>query len=129
MNNKRVLKIVLIVLVLCMSLSGIALGGIFWYIHHSVQKYCTFAQQAYPHPADNIAALIDLMNSDHHSCRDRNRAIWTLGRLRDRSVLPALESVYTVQSCQHDKFLCQYELKKAIILCGGASRFLRQTEH
>lgn len=34
---------------------------------------------------------------------------------------PALKSVYTGAPCDHDKYLCQYELGKAIKLCGGVA--------
>jgi hypothetical protein len=59
------------------------------------------------------------VNSDVHPLRERNLAVWTLGRLRDRRALPSLTAAYTGDLCDHDKTLCQYELEKAIKLCGG----------
>lgn len=45
--------------------------------------------------------------------------VWTLGRLRNPTALPALTAAYTGQPCEHDRNLCQYELRKAIKRCGG----------
>ena len=60
------------------------------------------------------------MNSTSHSLRDRiHIGVWTLGRLANPRALPALESVYSGEPCEHDKSLCQYELEKAIRRCGG----------
>jgi len=111
--KKRAIKIVVSVFVVGVLLCGVALGAILLNIHQSVQANCRVAQQAHPHPGDDVAALIDFMNSTSHC------AIWTLGRLRDPKALPALESVYTGEKCEHNKTLCQGELEKAIKLCGG----------
>jgi len=128
--KKRAIKIVVSVFVVGVLLCGVALGAILLNIHQSVQANCRVAQQAHPHPGDDVAALIDFMNSTSHSLRDRNhRAIWTLGRLRDPKALPALESVYTGEKCEHNKTLCQYELEKAIKLCGGTPNPPGKTKH
>ena len=118
--KKRIVKISISVLVVGVLLCGAALGAIVWNIRQSVRENCHLAQGAHPHPGDDVAALIDFMNSTSHSLWDRNhRAIWTLGRLRDPKALPTLESVYTGEKCEHNKTLCQGELEKAIKLCGG----------
>jgi len=49
----------------------------------------------------------------------RNHAIWALGQLGDKRALPSLEKLYTGEPCDHSKYVCQYELKKAIKLCRG----------
>jgi hypothetical protein len=125
----RVIKIVIGVSVVCLLLGGAALAAIVWDIHRSVQECCGIAQRAHPHPGDDVTALIDLMNSDSHSLRGRNLAIWTLGRLRESKALPALTAVYTGEQCNHDKNLCQYELEKAIKRCGGIPNPPRKTRH
>lgn len=117
--KKRVAKIVVGVLVISVLLGSAAFGVMAWRIHQSVQEYCCVAQQAHPHPGDDVTALIDFVNSNSHSLRDRNFAVWTLGRLRNSKALSTLESEYTGEQCNHDKNLCQYELEKAIKLCGG----------
>mgnify|MGYP000218033278 CR=1 FL=1 len=119
MQVKRMLRTGAIVLAVLACLGGAACGALLWHIHASVERYCSVAQAAHPHPGDDVAALIDFVKSDEHSLADRNLAVWTLGRLRDSAALPALESFYTGGECDHDTRLCQGELWKAIVLCGG----------
>lgn len=129
MQIKRIVRIGAIVLAVCVVLGAATLGVTLWSIHRSVQKYCAVAQRAYPHPGDDVSALIEFMNSDTHPLRDRNLTIWTLGRLRNPKALPALEALYTGGECEHDKKHCQYELEKAIKLCGGIPQPPRKTGH
>lgn len=127
--KKRIVKIALSIFLLGLLLCGAALGGIIWHIHRTVQLNCQSAQQAHPHPGDDVAALIDYMNSESHSLWDRtHRGVWTLGQLRDPKALSALEEVY-VGKCDHDKNLCQYEVRKAVKLCGGTPRPLEKEGH
>jgi len=127
--KKQVVRIVVGVLAIGTLLGGAGLGAILWHIHRSVQQYSEVAQKAHPHSGDDVAALTDFMNSDSHTFRDRNLAVWTLGRLRDARALAALESAYTGKACEHDKQLCQYELSKAIKLCGGIATPPLKTKH
>jgi hypothetical protein len=122
MQVKRMLKTAAIALAIVVLLGGMVFGALLWQLHASVKQYCAIAQAAHPHPGDDVAALIDFMKSDTHSLRERNLAVWTLGRLRDPAALPALESFYTGGPCDHDTRLCQGELHKAIALCGGTPR-------
>jgi hypothetical protein len=118
--KKRIAKITLSVVVGGGLLCGAVLGAVMWHIRQSVQENCELAQQAYPHPGDDVAALIHFMNSKSQSLRDRtHRGVWTLGQMRAPRALSALESAYTGERCQHDTQLCQGELEKAIKLCGG----------
>ncbi|MBN2129536.1 MAG: hypothetical protein JW741_08565 [Sedimentisphaerales bacterium] len=119
MQVKRVLRTGGIVLVVLVCLGGAGLGALLLHIHASTGRYCSMAQAAHPYPGDDVASLIDFMKSDTHSLRKRNLAVWTLGRLRDSAALPALESFYTAEECDHETQLCQGELYKAIALCGG----------
>lgn len=127
--KKRVVKVLVGVLVADAVLGGIALGVVLGSIHQSVQEYCGVAQQAHPHPGDDVTALIDYLNSEEHSLRERNHAIWTLQHLADPAALPSLQAVYTGDLCDHDKHLCQYELEKAIKRCGGIPNPPRKTGH
>jgi len=118
--KKRLLKAFVTIVVVGVMFGGAAFGAIAWHIHQAVRENCRDGQQAHPHPGDDVAALIEFMNSTSHAMWDRNHlAIWTLGRLRDPRALPALEAVYTGGPCDHEKNLCQYELEKAIRSCGG----------
>ncbi len=108
-----------IVLVIALLLASITLGITRCSINQSIMKYNSLAQQHHPHPGNDVAALIDFLNSTEHSLLERNHAIWTLGRHKDKSALPVLESYYTGAKCDHDSSLCQHELAKTIVLCGG----------
>jgi hypothetical protein len=68
---------------------------------------------------DEVEALAALVRSDKHTLAERNRAVQALGQIGDSRALPVLETFYTGQACQHDKFLCQSELRKAIDRCRG----------
>jgi hypothetical protein len=70
---------------------------------------------------DGVEALVQLVQSDHHTLQERNRAVWALGRLRDKRGLPVLEKYYAGGECDHARFLCQRELRKAIDLCNGTA--------
>lgn len=70
-------------------------------------------------PGDRVQALIAYVGSENHTLKERNRAVWALGQIGDKSALPVLESYYTGGECDHDKNLCQRELSKAIYGCKG----------
>jgi hypothetical protein len=73
------------------------------------------------HPGDKIAALMVVVESEHHTYRDRNRAIWALGQLGDPRALPLLQKHYTGKASNEKNELSQYELENAIMLCNGAT--------
>ena len=119
MRTKETLKQWAIILAVLAVLGGAAVGAMLWNIHDGVKRYSEIAQEAHPHPGDDVAALIAYVKSEEHSLRERNLAVWTLGRLRDPAALAALESYVTGRDCEHATQLCQGELQKAIQLCGG----------
>lgn len=85
------------------------------WIGFSVKEKCQVAQEQYG--GNCTAALMQyLQDESGHSLKERNQAIWALGQIGDRKALPLLKKYYTGEECRHDKFLCQYELKKAINL-------------
>jgi hypothetical protein len=73
------------------------------------------------HPGDKVAALMAFVESEHHTYRDRNRAIWALGQLGDSRALPLLQKHYTGKASNDKNALSQYELGKAIVLCKGGT--------
>jgi len=89
-----------------------------WSIRSGVKEMSARAVQEYP--GDRVEALISYVNSDKHSLRDRNLAVWALGQIGDRRALPVLKKLYTGGPCDHDRALCQGELQKAIKLCEGS---------
>jgi hypothetical protein len=80
----------------------------------------TLRHTHYPQASDRIEAAVLRLQDETCSFRERNRAVWTLGRLADKRALPALEKEYTGAPCDHEHTLCQYELRKAILRCGGS---------
>jgi hypothetical protein len=98
----------------------VALLGLMAFIDTAVHETASAAQREFR--GDEAEALIQFVQSDQHSLRDRNRAVWALGQLRDPRALDVLKRFYTGEKCQHDKFLCQAELEKAIDLCSGRNR-------
>jgi hypothetical protein len=87
-------------------------------IRFGVQKISVEATQQYP--GDRVEALIAYVKSEDHSLRKRNLAVWALGRIGDERALPVLNQFYTGGPCDHDHYLCQEELQKAIKLCQGS---------
>lgn len=88
-----------------------------WNISSAVKRISAQATQEYL--GDRVEALIAYMQSEKHSLRNRNRAIWALGQIGDVRALPVLEKFYMGEPCNHDKYLCQRELRKAIEMCKG----------
>ncbi len=70
-------------------------------------------------PGDRVEALVRLVESERRPLSERNRAVWALGQLRDPRALPVLRKYYTGRPCDHARYLCQSELRKAILLCEG----------
>lgn len=91
-----------------------ALAAVAWSIRSGVETTSAVALREYP--GDRVLALISYAESEGHAFRDRNRAVWALGRLRDARALPMLERHYVGEPCNHESTLCQRELRKAITL-------------
>ena len=88
------------------------LAGLRVWISWEVAQVCAAAQEDFP--GDDVQALVAVLESDAQPLKERNRAIWALGHLRDARALPALEAAWTGQACNHDEAVCQYELRKAL---------------
>ncbi len=101
----------------CLAFLFIIFGIVCWDIRSSVKAICAEATQEYT--GDRIEALIAYVNSESHSRRDRNHAVWALGQIGDKRAVSVPERCDTGGSCNHDKYLCQRELGKAIKLCKG----------
>lgn len=91
--------------------------GICFGIRSAVKQMSAEATKEYP--GDRVEALIAYVSSENHSLKKRNRAVWALGQIGDKSALPVLESFYTGGECDHEKELCHRELKHAIHGCKG----------
>ena len=91
------------------------LAFLIWSIRADVAFQSARAQGEFP--GDRVEALIAYVDSDRHTLRDRNLAVWALGQIEDPRALPVLRKHFTGGPCQHDRFLCQREVKRAIEAC------------
>ena len=64
-------------------------------------------------------ALVKMIADEQRPLPERNRAVWAAGQWGDPRALPLLNTLYTGEECDHDAFLCQRELRKAVALCRG----------
>jgi hypothetical protein len=119
MRFRKVRGVVAIGFLVCLAVFAGALAWARWQIQSGLDEWCATAQASHPHPGDDVAALIDYVQSESKSLHDRNLAVWALGQARDPRALPVLEAYYTGEKCEHDRSLCQGELEKAIELCEG----------
>lgn len=80
-----------------------------------VDCICSLAEGEFP--GDRLAALIAVAQSPHQSLARRNRAVWALGQLGDARAVEPLEGLLTGLPCDHDHFVCQREVRKALSVC------------
>ncbi|MCD6338810.1 MAG: hypothetical protein J7M29_05450 [Verrucomicrobia bacterium] len=119
MNAKKPVKIALIGTAIFLVVVTCGLGYCRWKIQTTLDECCKIAQAEHPHPGDDVAAMMEFVQSESHSLKDRNLMVWALGQARDSRALQVLESFYTGGKCDHSRCLCQRELEKAIKLCRG----------
>jgi hypothetical protein len=115
--NKFLKKIFLYGVIPGLVLLVFTYGFACWDISAGVKSIYSEAQEVYP--GTKVSALIKFVDSEDQDLQKRNRAIWALGQLGDPTALPVLLKYYTDSPCDHTKFLCQHELRKAIKLCKG----------
>lgn len=117
MKSGKIFRVIIIALLSGFICCACLLGLIRWKIQSGLDRQCAIAQAAHPHPGDAVAAMLEYVQSDSHTLKERNLAVWSLGQSRDSRALPILEGYLTGEKCDHDSKLCQSELKKAIMLC------------
>lgn len=117
--RKRLLQATALAGLACLVLGGVGIDAIHIIISRSVADYTLLARQHHPDAESDVAALIAYTQSDPPPLQQRNLAVWRLGRLGDAETLVPLTRLYTGTACAHGKFLCQYELTKAIRILGG----------
>jgi hypothetical protein len=101
------------------SLLGVYFAALGWIKHEAnlMEKEASVVFKE-----DKIESLLALIDSENYTLKEKNNAIWALGVLKDERALPQLESLYTGEECNHNKDLCQYEIKKAILKIKGDFR-------
>jgi hypothetical protein len=95
-------------------------AGLVWRVQADAHEHGARATEDFP--GDEVEALSALVQSQQRTLAERNHAVWALGQIGDSRALPVLETFYTGQPCQHDRFICQKELRKAIDRCRGKNR-------
>ena len=110
--NSRIFKILIIsISILITSILVINIGLWFW-IKSDINKYCESAMSKFP--GDRVEALISVLKSETLSLTEKNQAIWTLEYVGDERALEVLKKLQTGTECNHSKYVCQRELKRAI---------------
>ena len=98
MKLSHCMRVVLRVAVLSIVLLGgvyvVGYGWIQWDAHQKAKSVWS----DYPQALDAVDALILRMQDEHCSMKERNRAVWALGRLADEQALTALQQEYTGKS-------------------------------
>ncbi len=118
-NGRRLVRFISGAAVIALVLIAALLLGTSWLIESGVHAASEAA--LLERPGDRVPALMAYVESPTHALRARNRAVWALGQLGDARALPVLEKHVTGRECDHARALCQYELRKAIRLCRGAT--------
>ena len=103
--------------VLAVCVCGAALVFFLQIRDASIQEITQASQQV--HGGDPIDALAATATSEAFTLRDRNRAIWALGELRDELALPCLHELHVQEECDHERLVCQREVRKAIRKING----------
>lgn len=111
-----------VIMVLIIALSLLFIGASI-HVHICLTKYVSIAQKCFPDEDDKLFSMVRYMNSDQYGLKDRNNMIWAIGQSADKRALNHLLALYTGKPCSHSRYLCQYELSKAINLCGGKVDF------
>jgi hypothetical protein len=97
-------------------LIGIILTLLFWSFYLSVKDISKIAQAEFG--GDYVEALLKYAESDKHTFKERNLAIWAIEQFGDERALPVLLKMYTGKSCilpcNTNDHICQYGLEKAI---------------
>lgn len=94
-------------------------AGLSWWVQADAYKFAGQTMREFQ--GDEVQALLALVHSDTRPLAERDRAVHALGQIGDRRALPLLASYYTGEECDHARFLCQKELRKAIDRCSGRS--------
>jgi hypothetical protein len=98
---------------------GISYISIRAWLKSDITEICMHATHLYQE--DKVKALLLLIQDENISLDEKNRAIWALGKLRDKRAIPVLKELQTGKTCDHKNNVCQRELEKAILTLEGES--------
>jgi len=97
-------------------------------IYREVYEISSVARSKYK--LNSVESLIKLIESDDHSFKEKNTAIWALGQFADEKALPFLEKIEPESDpsdpCNRQKALCKREVQRAIKWCrkGNATSWM-----
>jgi len=103
------------VFVLVMALCGYA--ALSWQRYTTIRDVTAAARTV--DSQGRVEALLAYLRSDATSFEEKNRAIWVLGELRDPAALDDLRALQRPGECDHERFICQREVNKAIAKIEG----------
>lgn len=98
---------------MALSLALLAAGAAWAMIEWGIHSARKSAAAQFP-GRDSSQALINLVNCEKCAMEQRNRAVWTLGQIREQRALAVLHSHFYDGPCNHSISLCQHELRKAL---------------
>lgn len=117
LTKRKVSRILLIsFIVFILGIAGTYFATLTW-IHQDARAMAKEATVVFK--KDKIESLLEVIKSENYSLKEKNKAVWALGVLKDKRALPQLEALYTGNECNHGKELCQYEIKKATLKIKG----------
>ena len=112
---KPIIILLLSSLILFILLSSIS----FFIIYYNVKSVSIKARNEYN--KNCTESLIELIKSENHSFKEMNDAVWALGQIADKGSLSFLNELLKdskeFKPCDRNKYLCKYEVEKAIKWC------------
>ncbi|RPI01522.1 MAG: hypothetical protein EHM72_06250 [Calditrichaeota bacterium] len=98
-----------------------------WAIFREVDSIVQTAKNTFT--GDKVEATIALLESENSPFELKNQAVYALGQFGDARALPALTRQVTgipcEKPCTKRKYVCQYDLQKAIQGCNGGFSLTR----
>ena len=111
-SNSGIFKILIITSSVLITILLVTYIGLWFWIKSDINKYSESAMSMFP--GDRVEALISVLKSETLSLSEKNHAIWTLEYVGDERALEVLKKLQTGTECNHNKYVCQRELQKAI---------------
>lgn len=120
--GSKFIKIVFILFISGITCLVVGYIGLWIWIMSDVNKYCNYATSHYP--GDKVEALISELKSESATLEEKNHVIWTLEYVGDYRALSTLKGLQTGERCDHQKYVCQRELLRAIGNIEGSNTVL-----
>ena len=112
MKIKNLKKLILGTFVIVFASLFLVYAGLRTSIWTDANQFAKQAAEQYS--TDKTTTLLMYIDSDEYTFKEKNKAVWAMGVLKEKNALPKLEMMYTGEKCNHDSAICQYELYKAI---------------